>query len=99
MTNFTGCLKRKNQYLDLPEKVSVFFDSNWNPNLLLNDEAILELFFDPETKAYCVTPLKPLAVFLPSGQPLGPNRQYHLRRQSVLSFRPLTPDEDIVELL
>lgn len=99
MTNFTGCLKRQNQYLDLPEKTAVFFDANWNPNLLPNDEAILELFFDPETSTYCVRPLKRLAVCLPSGQPLGPERQYHLRRQSALSFHPLELNSETVELL
>lgn len=99
MTNFTGCLKRQNQYLDLPEKTSVFFDSNWKPNLLPHKEAILELFFDPETEVYCVRPLKHLSVFLPSGQPLGTERQYHLRRQSILSFHPLEAPEESVVLL
>lgn len=88
MTNFTGCLKHQNLYLDLPEKTAVFFDQNWEPNLLPSEEAVLELFFDPNTEAYCVMPLKHLSVFLTSGQPLGTQRQYHLRRKTTLSLDP-----------
>ena len=97
MTNFTGCLKRQNLYLDLPLKTAVFFSKNWEPNLLSSEEAVLELFFDPETEAYCVMPLKYLSVFLASGQPLGTQRQYHLRRKTTLSLDPT--ESNGVELL
>lgn len=65
---------------------SRFFDQNWQPNLLPSEDAVLELFFDPATQAYCVMPLKHLSVFLSSGQPLGTQRQYHLRRRTILSL-------------
>ncbi|MDE5758752.1 MAG: hypothetical protein K2H85_09110 [Allobaculum sp.] len=97
MTNFNGCLKRQNLYLDLPPKTAVFFSKTWEPNLIPSEEAVLELFFDPETEAYCVIPLKHLSVFLVSGQPLGTQRQYHLRRKTILSLDPTGSNE--VELL
>lgn len=92
---YNGCLRKSGQYLDLRGPMAVFFDRDWNASLSRSDDSVLAIFYrDPES-LYTVLPFEPMTVFLPSGQPLGADRQYHLPRQSkiCLASHPAEPAE------
>lgn len=84
MNSYNGCLSRDSRFLDLEGKTAVFIGPDWSASLQKTPEAEAEIFYCGPEQTYCFTPLKNRVFFLRSGQPLGANRQYHLRRGTAL---------------
>lgn len=86
MNNYRGCVEKNGKYLDLQGKTAVFIDTDWKASLLKPDNAVLILFYLSDEHLYVVQPLRPMTVCLPSGQPLGINKQYFLPRGSQITL-------------
>lgn len=80
LQSFRGCLERNGKFLNLDGLMAVYLSSDWSASLERTEQSSVIIFFDSSRQLYVVEPLRAAAVFLPSGQPLGRNKQYHLRR-------------------
>ena len=73
------------QVYPMKERVPVYFGRDSQKRLMIMEqknmqEVEAEVYYVAEYQEYCVKPMRKLAVFLESGQPLGAGREYRLPR-------------------
>lgn len=87
---FEGALRGESgiyasQVYPMKERVPVYFGRDSQKRLMIMEqknmqEVEAEVYYVAEYQEYCVKPMRKLAVFLESGQPLGAGREYRLPR-------------------
>lgn len=81
-----GLDSMKDQGYACTDKEEVFFyqDEELSFSPYKVEQPLVGIFYNKEKEEYCIEPYRNKAVFLPSGQPLGKGKQYHVPRGTII---------------